>query len=451
MARTQRIFVRKQLQALIPNPTIASLALNTGFRKRNRQMDLSAFTWSLVCGFGAGGDRSIAALHDTYLSATDPEHQMNESSFGEWFRKREIVEWSKALVEHAMSRLDEEIDGDERLGAELAQFKDVLSGDSSLVRLHWSLQRAFPGTRTNHSPASLKLHLVQKVHGSGIKRIKITEGRRADNKTLTIGPWIKDSLLLIDLGFYDFGRFARVEKHGGYFISRVKTVANPTIVQSLRTHRGRSVPVDGEKLKDVLGRLTRKVIDLEVLVRFKTRKYKGKAHYKEQKLRMVGVWNEDEERYHLYFTNLSPRQLSAEGVAEAYKLRWQVELLFRQLKSIHGLGKVRTMNEDAAVALVYAAVLSLLVTRSLLEAIRVKLGLSEAETPFERGARAVQRQAVLILQLLASPPRDFSRLERRVERALLRKVVDRNSRHRRLLLGKRMNLMEYEHHESMTA
>lgn len=174
--------------------------------------------------------------------------------------------------------------GESSLYGELGQFRELLSADSSVVRLHSSLQKTLPGSRTNHSPAALKVHLVHKVTGAGVGKIKITNGRRSDVKTLKLGPWIKDSLLLIDLGYYDFAKFSRVTKLGGSFISRVKPGANPRIVKSLKTHRGRAILVDGERLSDVISRFQRRVIDLQVRVRFKARKYQGKHRYREQVL-----------------------------------------------------------------------------------------------------------------------------------------------------------------------
>jgi len=54
--------------------------------------------------------------------------------------------------------------------------------------------------------------------------------RTNDVKTLRIGPWVKDRILLIDLGFYKHQIFARIEENGGYFVSRLKNNADPLIV-----------------------------------------------------------------------------------------------------------------------------------------------------------------------------------------------------------------------------
>lgn len=441
MARPHRIHVRENLRALVSNDSIAAANADSGFIQRSRKLDLAKFVWSLVWGFGVGGDRTFSALHGTYSSCTST--RIGESAFGDWFRKPEFPVMMQALVGTVLERLDEGADGEQALAGELGQFRDLLIADSSVVRLHSSLQRSFSGTRTNHSPASLKVHLVQKVTGAGLHRVKVTDGRQADSKTLKLGSWVQDSLLLIDLGYYQFARFARVEQLGGYFISRVKTGANPTIIESLRVHRGQKVPVEGEKLQDVLPRFQRKVIDLEVRVRFQPRVYRGERHTREQTLRLIGVWNDEEGKYHLYFTNLAPDQLSAEAIAEAYRLRWQVELLFRALKSIHGLGKIRTLNPHAVVGLVYAAILSMLVTRHLTKLVQATMGLVEADTPFERAARTAQHQGTHLLRIVTMPPRAIGRLALDVERVLLDTMPDRN-RGRRTLPSSYMNLFDQE-------
>ena len=128
-----------------------------------------------------------------------------------------------------------------------------------------------------------------------------------------------------------------------------------------------------------------------------------------------------------------------------------MELLFRQLKSVHGMGKVRTLNEHAAVGLVYAAILSLLVTRRLIEAIEERFGLEPGEVTFERAARAVQAQASLLHRLVSRPPSDFGRLELDVEYVLCRKILNRNARNRGSLRTKTMNLMGADEPQTMAA
>jgi IS4 transposase len=406
---------------------------------RQRKLDLHAFAWALALGSGSSGERTITSIYQSYDGAVREKHRMVESCFGDWIRNPNLPAWIQAVVLHAIGQLEDD-GGNSELAAELGKFRELLVADSSVIRLHWSLRDLYPGSRKNHSPAAIKVHMVQKTRGGGIHHVSLTDGKTSDSKVLEVGPWVTGSLLLIDLGYYDFARFARIERLGGFFISRVKDGANPEIVASLRVHRGQQVVIAGERLQAVLKRMRRKVIDIQVRVSFNP-KTKGESSRQKQDLRMVGIWDEYEGEYHLYFTNVPPEMLTAEAVAQAYRLRWQVELLFRELKKTHRMEDLRTMDPDAAVALVYASILSLLVTRALLRAIREKLELEESAIPFERGAAVIGRQAPHLLRLVTRPPWELGRTECDVNSVLLRMAPDPNRRRPRTLLARRRNLM----------
>lgn len=64
-------------------------------------------------------------------------------------------------------------------------------------------------------------------------------------------------------------------------------------------------------------------------VRFSRRVYGGKRSGDTLTSRLVAVWDEEQREYHAYLTNIPPDALTAEEVAEAHRLRWEVELLFR--------------------------------------------------------------------------------------------------------------------------
>jgi IS4 transposase len=115
----------------------------------------------------------------------------------------------------------------ERQGARTALvttkgFRDVLATDSTLVRLHELLERSFPASRTNHTKAAAKLHVVMSVQGKGMRSVKLSSGRQHDSPVLKVGRWVRDRLLLFDLGYFRYGLFDRIDAQGGYFISRLK-------------------------------------------------------------------------------------------------------------------------------------------------------------------------------------------------------------------------------------
>jgi len=150
-----------------------------------------------------------------------------------------------------------------------------------------------------------------------LNSVRITDQRTADNGPLKrIGPWVKDSLLMGDLAYYDFGLFHRIDQQDGYFLSRMKQGANPLIVASNQSHRGRSIDLVGKKLQDVLERLARETIDVTVELEVKFNKYRGTRSTRMRRSRMVGIRDDESRDYRLYFTNVDGEQMTPEQIAD---------------------------------------------------------------------------------------------------------------------------------------
>jgi putative transposase len=448
VTRTKSIRARHELKSLLPAARLKRLARDSRFVERCRQLAVEPFVWTLALCFGVGDGRAVTGIFQTYLSVATVK--MERSSFFEWMTKKTLPVFLQAVAAHLMDALA--TTASPGLAGPLGQFKELFSVDSTVIKLHDCLQKLFPGSRTNHSPAALKVHVVQKVSGAGVRSVKVTDGKTSDLKAFSVGPWVRGALLLMDLGYYAFRKFARIVENGGFFISRVKDGANPKILRCLRTHRGRAIKVAGKRLKEILSAMKRQIFDVEVKVEFDRRTYGGKRASRDTRiLRLVGVWDRKAKRYHLYFTNLSPKQLDARGVAETYRLRWAVELLFRQLKGAHRLDQIPGKNRHTALAMIYAALISLLITRVLVTAVRRALALTEAEAPYERAARVIQRVAKELLRLVVQRPGVVGRLRIDIERLLLTQIPDPNRRNRVPLLGKRTNLMADHRPETMAA
>jgi putative transposase len=218
--------------------------------------------------------------------------------------------------------------------------------------------------------AGVKVAVLTSAIASGPKSVALFAENTNDLKTLKMGPWIRDRILLIDLGFYKYQIFTRIKENGGYFVSRLKSNANPLIIETNRTHRGRSIDVRGKHLQDVLKDLKRQVLDVEIEVTFNRRAYRGKEKKDNEQFRLVAVFNEDDDKHHLYITNLSPDLLEPEEVASLYGARWEVEILFKELKSKYALDVVPTSNPQVIEAFIWIAILTLLISRRIYTIIR---------------------------------------------------------------------------------
>ncbi|GMU10009.1 transposase [Corallococcus caeni] len=89
--------------------------------------------------------------------------------------------------------------------------------------------------------------------------------------------------------------------------------------------------------------------------------------------RVVAVERPQGER-RWYLTTVGRDVLTAHEVAEAYRLRWRVELLFKALKSGVGMSALRATRPGAVLSLVYAQVIALALSRLLELSMRQKAG-----------------------------------------------------------------------------
>ena len=231
---------------------------------------------------------------------------------------------------------------------------------------------------------------------------------------------------LITLGYFRYQLFDCIDRNGGYFLTRVHANANPRIVEVHRVWRGRSVNLVGEKLREVEGRLHRTVLDAEVEVEFQRRGYCGVRRTARRRLRLVGVRHPETAEYRFYLTNISPEQLDAESLAQAYACRWQVELLFRELKSHYRLDEMPSRKAHVVETLLLTAVITLLISRRLLAAVRHCLRRRPHQVPEERWAAVFASVARDLLDIVLLPKRFAVILARRVSRLLLHEAADPN-------------------------
>jgi IS4 transposase len=361
----EKNLIERELCELFPPEWLRDKAKETGLIKRERKIDPVFIFWALAIGYGTHLQRTLASLKRNYERAS--KQILRDSS---WYYRftPELVAFLRECVARGLEYLAEE--PSRTLNERLSPFEDVLIQDSTIVRLHEKLSKIWPATRSLKVAAGVKVAVLASAIAAGPKSVALFAERTNELKTLRIGPWIRDRILLIDLGFYKYQMFTRIKENGGYFVSRLKSNSNPLIIEANRVYRGRSIDVRGKHLQEVLKNLKRQVLDVEVEVEFNRRSYRSKEKKDNERFRLVAVYNEDEDKYHLYITNLPPDLLEPEEVARLYGARWEVEILFKELKSKYALDVVPTSNPQVIEAFIWIAILTLLISRRLYTIIR---------------------------------------------------------------------------------
>ena len=357
----------KQLSSLIDKKLINSLVKESGLVQRQRKIKIPELIWALILSSSHQTNRSVAGVARSYTEITD-EAVARSSVYSRL--NKDCAQVLKRLTLHLINTLaanDEHSAQDQRDSVQnlRAHFDGVYALDSSSNRLRDKLKGKLPGVST---PAGLKLHCFFNILSGKLIKVKKSKGRTADLKACQLGGWLKDSLLLVDLGYFSYNLFDRIERHGGYFLSRVKSNTNPKVVRNHRRKtRGSSIDVEGMKLKQALKKIKRDVLDVDVEVTFKRRVYKGKQQSVKRRFRVIAIYNVAEKRYHRYVTNLSVDRLSAEEITSVYALRWQIEIFFKALRQHHSFGDFPSSNKEIVDCFFWASILSYLVSHECRE------------------------------------------------------------------------------------
>jgi len=409
--------ISRSLTSVLPRQRIRQLSRQLGVVQRRRKLDVVAFVYSLVLGFTSGDRRTLNGLRRAYLRATGV--RLAPSSFHARFNGS-LVRLLERLTKDALDRAQR---SRPRLRGILAPFVEVLAIDTALIRLHNSLEADYPSVWTHYMRASAKLGIVMNVVGRGAKMLYLTHGSRHDVHMLKAGPWMKGRLLLFDLGFYRAPLFRQIDAEGGYFLSRMKKQGNPRIV---RAHKRGQRHFVGLALREAQDLVDDDVLDVDAemtyLLRHSSRPFVTTHRVQ---FRCVALYNSELEQWHRYVTNVPPRMMKAEHFGAVYAARWEVELLFRELKSHNRLDHMPSANKHVSEALIYAAVLALLVSRKLYDAMRARFRIDRRRLTMDRWAILLAAVAEPILAA-ALQSRNRTYAERRIESFLRAEACDPN-------------------------
>jgi Transposase DDE domain len=234
----------------------------------------------------------------------------------------------------------------------LERFAGVYLDDCTSAPLPATAAADFPGTGgTPDAPpdARMKFLVRWEIQTGNVCHVGIHAGRTSDHDALALAPTLPPrSLHLADLGFADFDRLQTEMDQGVYVITRLpaQTRLYPEgggdlpLAKQLATWRQ-----DGRKVVDVAAavgnktRVTGRLVALACPAAVAARRLA--ALEKDAKHRGRTVSGRQREMCHwtVLLTNLPADPFDAESLWALYRLRWQIELLFKRFKSEGGLGQ----------------------------------------------------------------------------------------------------------------
>lgn len=399
------------LKRLLPQARIDLVGRSVAFIRRLRQVSASDFVWAVVLSrFGSsrpGFEQArqwYARLTDTLLWPRPFQIRFKSAATVRLFEQaleEAVAPWrSRSAARHPLAKL----------------FPDIIAWDSTVVQVADELRPFFKGTRT--AVASLKVLLGVSIWGLLPIAARVVSGNRHD---MILGPdpalFRQGTLVLFDKGFASYERLRQLDAASLFYLCpmRLNGIAKIVGVNQApsRVKRALQQKPGGVALRELLStdKKIRTTWDLRVLV-WPT--IPG-IERRPVPIRLVIVPGPNGEQ-RPYMTNLATTW-KPHALRELYRLRWQVELVFKELKQHLSLESVPTKDPHAAQVFLLASLLALALSRTVatwLTPLRTLAGLASALRPavltralrahvrtLGRALRESGRTAVFLLQILA--------------------------------------------------
>jgi len=210
----------------------------------------------------------------------------------------------------------------------ISLFKDILKGVGR-------------NPKEGRKKGGIKAHTIIKASENVPCLVRYSEAARHDHmfleEVLGLAP---GSIITFDKGYVDYAQYEEFTQNSIWYVTRLKDNA------LYEARKEFDIPEDADSgvLKDE-----------EVVL------YYGDKKKQEHRARRIAYWDSENERLFEFITNNF--ELSAEKIALIYKKRWQIELLFKQLKQNFPLKYFLGDNENAIEIQIWTAMLAnLLIT-----------------------------------------------------------------------------------------
>jgi Transposase DDE domain len=334
----------------------------SGFVKRASKLTAAIFVKSMVLGLLEKGD---ASLLDFVEVSSQLGVTISESGFAQRMNEG-AVRLLRTMVQAGIEQLGELLTHDTDL---FKGFSAVTIIDGTQVKLPESCADWFRGNGKTTSAASAKIQVGYEYLSGTFSALVVGNGRDPDqNCRLPVTLAKPGSLALFDLGYFKQTALAAIDAAKAFFVTRLQT--QTALYWQAADQQPADVITHIEQQQQDCGEVTA-YLGAKARLRVRIVYRRLPAHQVAKKRRHAQRLAKKNKRTcsprHLQFlawqvciTNVPISRWSANQVLLVYRLRWQIELVFKLWKSHAQLTTVRCERPERVACLLYAHLLGML-------------------------------------------------------------------------------------------
>jgi len=395
------------------------LARESGFVERESKLTGHLFLSVFTFGMSIYGTPSLNELVGL-LNLVVPQLDLTRQGLHERINEEAVAFFEKMLSFAITLELPERLS--QAAAALCPRFKRILIYDSTSFQLPDELASYFRGSGGGGSEAAVKI-----LFGFDFKAYhffyRLQDGIAHDqlHQEDYLQQLEAEDLEISDLGFFNMEAFADIDQKGAFYLSRLRSDVRlyhqtPHGLEEFDLVRFvKNMPVNQTEVEVYL-----KKGDLILQTRLVIEKVPD--HVKAQRLRKI---NQNSRKkgytpgkrvkilagYNLYITNAPATHIPREQIRTLYRIRWQIELIFKNWKSNFALAKVTGKRPERIKCMIYAKLLFILITTKLCGAIQNYVWFtSQREVSCFQAAKYLKIVALQWLVAIVQHPKSVSKL-----------------------------------------
>ena len=342
------------------------MARSAGFTQRESKLKGSTFLNLIVFNSGNLKDQSLNDLAGIL-----------KSDYGIDFRKQSLHdrfnEYALHFLKDALERLIQKHLRSKQISLpDLKGFNRILIKDSTAFQVDESLSEYYPGSGGSGSTASVRIQFEYDILSGKINDLSVNAFTVQDAKDsiATIELTEKGDLIIRDLAYMTFEVLKFIAKNDRFFLCRANTNAYLYEIKGAKY-----VKIDFTKITKHMRKHKIKTVEKEAYygsIKLKVRLIlhllpedeiaKRIRNARKNNIDKGGDGNLSSEHkakisLNLFITNVDEKLIPLTSVWHLYRLRWQIELVFKIWKSVCDIEKVKKVKQHRLECYIYAKLL----------------------------------------------------------------------------------------------
>ena len=423
------LFIQRFTQLLRPE-RCQQLAKQFGWCKRQGKISSFEFLFSVVFG------QSSALALTLNAQATSLSEPVTRQAIDQRYTPEAVAYFKAAFEQTLAGTLAWNLNSPlaQRLGA---HFAAVRLFDSTQCACSDALANLFPACGGGGAAAGLKVLLSYEYGNSQWRPLALLPGKRSDQglADLVAQHVALEEIGLFDMGFYKAGALRSIDQRGGYFL--IPWPRSVSVYQSTAPGPPQALDLAGE-LKTTsdscrewpqveLGQGPEAKLGPVRLIAYRLSPESAgrrRAHLREKcrtKGRQPTAQALELAGWLLLLTNAPASKLPTQSVSYLYRVRWQIELVFKQCKSVLRLEVLPSTNPYRVQCEVWAHLLATLLGFVWHQHTNgACLQSHQREISFSKLAKQLQQQGQLLASTLFENRAGLESLLRKIWRKILK-------------------------------